>query len=149
MYYPLSQITSNLHTNGGEFAYANTKQEYIGYYYKTSKGEHFTGKTPQDGPNELLITYSKDGGAEITIQNNIYSFVNTDSFEVTKYINITKQSPVAPYPPTYSPTFRGYLYAQSFMDYSCPAHMGESICIYDNLRLNRIFIHFVFMIISG
>jgi len=105
MYYPLSQITSNLHTNGGEFAYANTKQEYIGYYYKTSKGEHFTGKTPQDGPNELLITYSKDGGAEITIQNNIYSFVNTDSFEVTKYINITKQSPVAPYPPTYSPTF--------------------------------------------
>ena len=104
MYYPLSQITSNLHTNGGEFAYANTKQEYIGYYYKTSKGKYFTGKTPQDGPNELLIAFSKDGGADVTVQNNIYSFANTDSFEVNKYINITNQLPVAPYQPTYSPT---------------------------------------------
>ena len=103
MYYPLSQITSNLYTNGGEFAYANTKQEYIGHYYKTSKGEYFTGKTPQNGPNELLITFSKDGGSDVTIQNNIYSFVNTDIFEVNKYISITNQSSVAPYPPTYSP----------------------------------------------
>lgn len=104
MYYPLSQITPNLNTNGGEFAYANTKQEYKGYYYKTSKEEYFTGKTPQDGPNELLIKFSLDGGADITIQNNIYSFINTDNFEVNKYINLSKQSSIAASPPIFSPT---------------------------------------------
>jgi hypothetical protein len=105
MYYPLSQITPNLNTNGGEFAYANTKQEYKGYYYKTSKGEYFTGRTPQDGPNESLIKFSLDGGADVTIQNNIYSFINTDDFEVNKYINLSKQSSIAASPPMYSPTF--------------------------------------------
>jgi hypothetical protein len=105
MYYPLSQITPNLNTNGGEFVYADTKQEYKGYYYKTSKGEYFTGRTPQDGPNESLIKFSLDGGADVTIQNNIYSFINTDNFEVSKYINLSKQSSIAASPPMYSPTF--------------------------------------------
>jgi len=104
MYYPSSQITANLNTNGGEFAYANTKQEYKGNYYKTSKGEYFTGKTPQDGPNELLITFSLDGGATINTQNVITSFFNTDDFVVNDYINITNQSLIAPSIPTYSAT---------------------------------------------
>jgi hypothetical protein len=104
MYYPLSQITPNLNTSGGEFAYADTKQEYKGYYFKTSKGEYFTGKTPQDGPNELLIVLLNDGGANVTIQNNIYSFINTDSFEVNKYISLSKQSSTAASSPYYSPT---------------------------------------------
>jgi sensor histidine kinase YesM len=54
MYYPLSQIKTNLYTNGEEYAIASTNQPYKGYYYKTSTGQYFTGKTPQDLPNELL-----------------------------------------------------------------------------------------------
>jgi hypothetical protein len=104
MYYPSSQITANLNTNGGEFIYANTKQEYKGNYYKTSKGEYFTGRTPQDGPNELLIISSLNGGAKTNIQNTVTSFFNTDDFTVNNYISIINQSPIASSTPTYSAT---------------------------------------------
>ena len=61
-YYPLSQITSNLNTNGGEFMYDDTKEEYKGNYWKNSKEEYFTGRTPQDTPTKKLIkiVYNED-----------------------------------------------------------------------------------------
>jgi hypothetical protein len=104
MYYPLSQITTNLNTNGGEFVYANTLQNYKGDYYKTSKGEYFTGKTPQDGLNELLILSQLNEGIQTTTQNDIVSFFNTDDTQVGDYLNITNQSLIAPSIPTYSAT---------------------------------------------
>jgi len=55
MYYPKTQIKTNLYTNGGEYMYSSNKKEYIGYYWKTSSGKIFTGKTPQDPPIELLV----------------------------------------------------------------------------------------------
>lgn len=57
-YYPLSQITSNIHTNGGEFVYINTLTPYVGFYWKNSKGKYYTGKTPQDVPTQELTAYS-------------------------------------------------------------------------------------------
>jgi hypothetical protein len=54
MYYPKSQIKTNLYTNGGEFSNSITNQPYQGYYYETSNGQLYTGKNPQDGPNILL-----------------------------------------------------------------------------------------------
>lgn len=53
MYYPKSQITSNLYSNG-ELIVISSGKSYIGYYYKISTGQMFSGKTPQDGPNEEL-----------------------------------------------------------------------------------------------
>ncbi len=50
MYYPKSQITPNLYTNGKEFVYSNTEKEYIGFYFQTSDGKYFTGKNPNDPP---------------------------------------------------------------------------------------------------
>jgi len=44
IYYPKSQITSNLYTNGGEYMFAHNHKEYIGYYYKISTGKVFIGK---------------------------------------------------------------------------------------------------------
>ena len=55
MYYPKSQLKTNLYTNGKEYSLSTTKEEYIGYYYETSTGKQYTGRTPQDGPNILLI----------------------------------------------------------------------------------------------
>lgn len=104
MYYPLSQITTNLNTNGGEFIYANTKKEYKGDYYKTSRGEYFTGKTPQDGLNELLIFSIPNTEANINTQTNAVSFLNIDDFEVNTYANITNQSSTISSIPTYSAT---------------------------------------------
>jgi hypothetical protein len=54
MYFPKSQITTNLSTNGKEFQVVGTDEYYIGSYFKTSDGRFYTGKTPQDGNNKLL-----------------------------------------------------------------------------------------------
>ena len=54
MYYPKSQIKTNLSTNGGEFILSTTKQEYIGSYYETSNGSKYAGKSPQDSTSILL-----------------------------------------------------------------------------------------------
>jgi hypothetical protein len=55
MYFPKSQIKPNLQTSGGEYSRTDNGLEYKGYYYQTSKGERYTGKTPEDGLNILLI----------------------------------------------------------------------------------------------
>ena len=58
MYYPKSQIKTNLYTNGGEYILSTIKEDYKGYYYEISNGQKYTGKNPQDGPNILLIFQS-------------------------------------------------------------------------------------------
>jgi hypothetical protein len=54
-YYPQSQITPNLYTNGGEYITAYNKQNFEGFYYKTSDGNAYTGKNPNEGFNQLLL----------------------------------------------------------------------------------------------
>ena len=49
MYYPKSQIQTNLFTKGEQLQLVSSKEEYIGYYWKTSKNEYFTGKNPDSG----------------------------------------------------------------------------------------------------
>ena len=49
MYIPKSQIKSNLYTEGTEFIRVDNNLPYNGYYYKTSKGKFYTGKTPEEG----------------------------------------------------------------------------------------------------
>ena len=60
-YYPKSQTTTNLYTNGKEYEILSTKEEYIGYYWKNSKGKYFTGRTPQDDNIRELTFLTKDG----------------------------------------------------------------------------------------
>ena len=60
MYYPLSQIQTNLHTNGQEYIIKSNSQNYIGFYWKASDGKIFTGRTPQDPPNQELTAYSSN-----------------------------------------------------------------------------------------
>ena len=55
MYYPKSQIKTNLHTNGDEYILSTNQQNYKGYYYKTSNGDKYTGRFPNDGNNVLLV----------------------------------------------------------------------------------------------
>ena len=53
-YFPKSQITPNLYTNGDEFVYDSNNRPYTGYYFKTSTGKYFTGRNQDDRPNEEL-----------------------------------------------------------------------------------------------
>lgn len=84
MYFPKSQITPNLYTNGKEFAYSNNKQEYIGYYFKVSTGKYFSGRNQDDRPNEELIPLEADITVTdittsldsiVTIVDPIYSYI--------------------------------------------------------------------------
>lgn len=74
MYFPKSQIKPNLYTNGGEYILSTTKQDYKGYYYEISTGQRFTGKTPQDGVNILLLLANKFQFKNPSPTNPIESF---------------------------------------------------------------------------
>ena len=70
MYYPKSQIKTNLYTNGDEYVIELTKSPYSGYYYLTSTEIAYTGKTPDDRPNQKLIKVEQvEGGAEMSPSN--------------------------------------------------------------------------------
>ena len=60
MYYPKSQIKTDLYTNGNDFLLSTNQIFYKGYYYETSTGEKYTGKSPEDTPNIKLISINDD-----------------------------------------------------------------------------------------
>jgi hypothetical protein len=60
MYYPKSQIKTNLLTRGGEFVIFGTNQEYKGYYYLTSNGQAYSGKSPNDPTSQPLLPNSQN-----------------------------------------------------------------------------------------
>jgi len=109
-YYPLSQITANLYTNGGEFT---TQQDnpltvYVGNYWRNSKGQFFTGKTPQDTPTQRLFKFQKVDQEVVTVAPKLdLNIITSIDFqpEISSYIklkNINSSQPT--YLPTYSPT---------------------------------------------
>jgi len=104
MYYPLSQITSNLYTNGNEFIYLNNKLPYIGHYWKTSSGKYYTGKTPQDTPTEEIILFVDSIQPQTTpvfpLDTNTY--YNQDEAISIEYLTITNPPPPSLIP-NYSP----------------------------------------------
>ena len=65
MYFPLNQITTNLNTNGEAYYIVSTNEPYNGKFFKTSKGNSYTGATPKDGPN-LLIELNQPENTTIT-----------------------------------------------------------------------------------
>ena len=62
-YYPLSQVKTNLYTNGGEFVKVIDNSSYSGFYWKTSSEKYFSGKTPNDPYSVEII--------RLIIQENI------------------------------------------------------------------------------
>jgi hypothetical protein len=117
MYFPLSQIITNLYTNGDEFVIKSTNTPYAGYYWKTSTDKYYTGKTPQDTPIEELVSFNIEGGSqilstinELPINYNIYSYYNQYDTDTTNYLNITNLStpPLLPYFSPILPTQQDY-----------------------------------------
>jgi len=81
-YYPESQIQTNLYTNGGEFSLIpnDYNSVYVGYYWKTSRNEFYTGKTPQNTPSEKLYPF---------LRNDINNITSTPTFTPIFINNIT------------------------------------------------------------
>jgi hypothetical protein len=123
MYFPLSQITPNLYTNGGEFVIISSQEDYKGYYFKTSSGKYYTGKNSSDLPNieitlkssynetsnqtvlayESVIVTELDGPSEATL-NPKY---NTNNISVIPYLNVKNINAASQTTllPTYAPTY--------------------------------------------
>lgn len=55
MYYPKNKIQTNLYTNGDEFIFLDSGVLYQGYYYKTYRGQYFSGKSPSDINSKEII----------------------------------------------------------------------------------------------
>jgi hypothetical protein len=92
MYYPLSQITPNLYTNGEEFTLASDPTtSYVGYYFLTSKGETYTGRNFNDKPNLPLIKYTTTTKPQLVneiINASVNTNVITNITPLVDYINI-------------------------------------------------------------
>ena len=94
MYYPKSQITTNLYTNGGEYSLSTTGENYIGSYYLVSNGQRYTGKNPSDKPNILLTQPQESPNPEgtealfppkeIVIQNESYEAWDFENQEISQ-----------------------------------------------------------------
>ena len=89
MYYPKSQITPNLYTNGDEFVLSTNNSSYSGYYFKISTGKYFTGRNQDDRPNVELIpvtSLSQDDNntPNPNVNINVLSLDSTD-FLSTQY----------------------------------------------------------------
>lgn len=103
MYYPLSQITSNQYTNGGEFQIKSTGQNYAGYYFITSTGQYFTGKNQNDTPIEELT--------QTTIETFVNPVVTSEEIKLPEVLTITNNSynniiskpTIVLYKPVYNP----------------------------------------------
>lgn len=54
MYFPKSKIETNLFSSG-ELVLQSTGQPYFGSYFRVAGGTYYTGKEPNDGPNNKLI----------------------------------------------------------------------------------------------
>jgi hypothetical protein len=112
MYYPKSQITTNLYTNGDKLMYKSNSIPYMGYYWTTSTGKIYTGKTPDDTPTEELIELNIPRASqnltnqEVTF-NNVESSVNPSLRVYSSLI----PSPARLFLPTYfqsQPTSQDY-----------------------------------------
>ena len=107
MYYPKSQITPNLYTNGDEFTLSSTGQSYIGYYFKISTGKYFTGRNQDDRPNVELIPLQSSLSPTIPALTNAQtaysSLVNTFESTNEEYLSLKPQLTKNSFIPYYNP----------------------------------------------
>jgi len=106
-YYPSSQVKTNLYTNGDEFT-DSRGAPYVGYYFINSKGETYTGKTPQDTQvRRLYAAPNSDNENPVYIADKFkvstpdgnYSFYNIDYPYYDAIGRDWKQSTKAPLKP--------------------------------------------------
>ena len=97
MYYPKSQVKTNLNTKGGEYVTSDSNTPYKGYYYQTSNGEYFSGRTPNESPSFRLTKINLNDNptplSSIIEDNNFYSISGGYSRSTRLNFNQTPPSP--------------------------------------------------------
>ena len=110
MYYPKSQIQTNLYSNA-DLTVLSTGQPYVGDYWSTSNGKFFAGKTP-DSPRsniELVKTDNKavpfpqaepptelTEGSYIDSNPNTLLYTRLNNIDTSSYPSVPKYIPAKP-----------------------------------------------------
>lgn len=100
MYYPKSQITTGLISNGN-LIIKSTSEPYFGEYYAVSTGQFFTGHNPSKGGNIELIQTEPENTPETlepdkTVEDDIdlrFSSISTNTYSNIKNILDTSKVP--------------------------------------------------------
>ena len=87
MYYPKSQITTNLYTGGDELMIASNKSPYTGPYYKLSNGKKFVGEVPTGSPIELVEIEFLDSEVAGDELSNTIHIVNYEDESIIENFN--------------------------------------------------------------
>ena len=98
MYFPKSQVKTNLYTNGGEFTPKNSQTPYRGYYYETSDGKFFSGKTPNESPTFELIRINPSSISPALTENStdINYYLLEREYANSTRLNFNQQAPSPP-----------------------------------------------------
>ena len=89
MYYPLSEITENLYTSGTEYVDLITGQSYVGYYFSTTDGKYFTGKTVSSTSKELIKAVQRSNSFLVSTPSSYYPIPEEKDYEagyMTRYV---------------------------------------------------------------
>lgn len=120
MYFPKSQVTTGLITNGSEFVIASTGETYEGSYWETSTGEYFTGQQPSAPNIQRLIKAPGDtalGQLTTTVQSDQATLVSGEAAYLSVK-NITQTTVDIPQGTTIQPTEQDYMVGE-FRRYFC------------------------------
>ena len=101
MYYPKSQITPNLYTNGNEYIILSNRSNYVGYYFTTSDNKIFSGRNPNDKPNfELVLNEGNNSldSAEFGIESSYTRDTNIKLYPFAYSANTKLDSSTEPPP---------------------------------------------------
>ena len=114
MYFPKSQIITDLYTNGNEFIFLNTTNEYVGNYFQTSDGKFYTGKNPNDPPIREIIKSEGTPTQDVEEQNiNSYTteagvYLVPEVYAFNTKLNVNASPPSPPIQVINLPTEKNY-----------------------------------------
>jgi hypothetical protein len=102
MYIPQNRIITNQFAYSGQFIYKNSQKPYSGYYWKSYDGSYYTGKTPNEKPNDEIepinqtsnnTTNNSTSQIAVTEIPSYYSQLNVGSYSdtlISEYTSIKK-----------------------------------------------------------
>lgn len=83
IYYPDSQITKNLFTEGKEWMYLKDWKSYRGYYHRYSNGEVFTEREWDPNRSEILVPYKERPDSYFTyLDIKQYSLFRGEKYQI-------------------------------------------------------------------
>ena len=112
MYLPKFKTTAPLYTFGSEFIIAETGRDYIGTYFKTSKGDYYTGSSYSKETSLRLIQVVANEDSTFVVPRETYDFAAKVTTGNLRFKN-TQAVPAYIYIPDYELKINRRFFAKS------------------------------------